>query len=174
MSVIKSLYIPFIEIYIDADFIMNLFYENNLATISRVTFENNGTAYKKAYVDIYEWHDSEIAYNFIQRLKNEKIETKLIYTDDDWWVVKINFKKESFYLNEETTFVNFLISTENEDNEEQIKREQEESKIMSNKRGLELLSYLNGANQSQDLKDWKEIENIIDLSLKCFRLEFSN
>lgn len=173
MSVIKSLFIPFVELYVDANFIMNLFYENNLATISRVTFENNGTPYKKAYVDIYEWHDSEIAYNFIKRLNNEKVETRLIYIDDDWWVVKINFKNESFYLNEETTFVNFLVYNENEDVQEQFEREQEESKIISNKRGLELLSYLSGANQTQDLKDWNEIEMMIDTSLKCFGLEFS-
>ena len=69
MSVIKSLYIEFIELYVDANYIMNLFYICDIATISRITMHQDKSAYKRAYVEIYEWHDSEVAYNFIKRLK---------------------------------------------------------------------------------------------------------
>lgn len=173
MFPIKSLFIPHVELYVDAEFIMNLFYENNIATISRVTFENNVSSYKRAYIDIYEWHDSEIAYNFIKRLKNEKTETKLIHSDDDWWVVQINYKKEEFYLNEETTFINYLINNEDLQDDLNAGTEKATSSLSTNQKGRELLAFINGANQRQDIQDWKEIENLIDISLRCFRLEFS-
>lgn len=185
MCPIKSLFIPCVELNIEAYFIMDLFYENSIATIKRVTFENYGSSYKRAYVDIYEWHDSEIAYNFIQRLKNEKIETKLVHSDDNWWVVKVNYKKESFYLNETSTFENYLVSdVEYEDDKKlqiyeelRVKQEEQYGKeglgFTSNKKGMELLSYLNGADMRQDIQDWKEIEDLINTSLKCFGLEFS-
>lgn len=172
MFPIKSLFIPHIELYVDAEFVMNLFYENHIATISRVTFENNCSSYKRAYVDIYEWHDTEIAYNFIKRLKNEQIETKLIHSDDDWWVVQINYKREEFYLNENNTFINYLIN--NEDTPEDFNAGAEKViGYLSNQKGRELLAFINGANQRQDNQDWKDIENLIDISLRCFRLEFS-
>lgn len=173
MNSVKSLFIPCVELYVDADFIMNLFYENSIATIRRVTFENYGSPYKRAYIDIYEWHDSEIAYNFIKRLKDEKVETKLIHSDDDWWIVKINFKREEFYLNKDTTFINYLINNEDLQQDQIKETKKEVNEFISNQKGRELLAYLNGANQRQDIQDWKEIEALIDTSLKCFRLEFS-
>lgn len=170
MFLIKSLFIPCVELNVDAYFIMDLFYENCIATVERVTFESYGSNYKRAYVDIYEWHDSEIAYNFIKRLKNETIETKLIHSDDNWWIVKINFKKDTFYLNQNNTFINYLV--ENNDFELNLNEYKSED-IISNQKGRELLAYLNGVKQKQDYEDWKEIEDMINISLKCFNLEFS-
>lgn len=155
--IIESLFIPFVELYVDADYIMDVFYTNSIASVSRVTFENDGSAYKRAYVDIYEWHDSEIAYNFIKRLKEGKIETRLIHSDDDWWNVKINYKKESFYLNEETTFINYLV----------------EGELFEISREAKTQEWDEENDRRQDVEDWKEIENMIDTSLKSFRLEFS-
>lgn len=173
MNPIKSLFIPCVELYVDANFIVNLFYENNIATIKSVTFENNGSPYKMAYVDIYEWHDTEIAYNFIKRLHNRNIETKLIHSDDDWWVVKINFKKEEFYLNQDNTFINYLVLDKEQYQNEDYNKEDYNKDFMGNQKGRELLSYLNQSqDKKQDIQDWNEIENLLDISLKCFRLDF--
>jgi len=161
MNVIKSLYIEFVELYVDANFIINLFYTSNIATVSRITFQQDDKPYKRAYVDIYEWHDTENAYNFMKRLQNPNVETKLIHIDDDWWVVKINTKREEFYIHSQnTTIVNYLIQDIdlNQDLQDQEIDIQDKNLIK---------------DKEQDLQDWREIDNLLNTSLICFRLELS-
>ena len=159
MSVIKSLYIEFVELYVDANFIMNLFYVSDIATISRVTLHQDSSPYKRAYVEIHEWHDSETAYNFIKRLRNPDIETKLIHSDDDWWVVKINYKREEFYLDPKFTTYNYLVderymAEENDDDSEY------KQVIMSE------------LDNDEDIRNWNEIQNLLDISRVCQNMEF--
>jgi hypothetical protein len=184
-TVIKSLFMPFVELYVDADFIMNLFYTSNIATVRRVTFQQDGNPYKKAYVDIYEWHDTEIAYNFIKRLHNPNVETKIIHSDDDWWIVKINQKREEFYYDHYSTHINYLIedihrSPQDEDDVNKVPHEE----FKSNQKGMMLLAYIkNNAikeqekaaqiqDKEQDLKDWSEIEMLLDTVFKYQTFEF--
>jgi hypothetical protein len=181
MSVIKSLFIPFVELYVDANFIMDLFYTSNIATVNRITLVQDSSPYKKAYVEIYEWHDTEIAYNFIMRLRDSNVETKLIYSDDDWWTVKINKKREEFYYDPNFTTENFLIDRCQEENDDS---EVVYEDLKSNQKGMMLLSYIkNAVNQDQELKkkqdeeqelrDWREIEIMLETSLKCQRFELN-
>lgn len=89
--VINRICIPFVELNYDADYIINTFYCQSIATVSRVTstsFHNKYGKYNRIYLDIHEWHPTEIAYNFIQRLKNENCEARIIHNDDDWWPVE--------------------------------------------------------------------------------------
>ena len=96
MSVIKSLYIPLVDGSLTADYIIDKFYCYDVATIIKVTLvpteTKTGIRMNKANIDVYEWHPTEIAYNFFQRLKDPKKETKFVHNDDDWWSVHINKK----------------------------------------------------------------------------------
>ena len=94
-SVIKSLFISAIEVSYSADDIMDMFYCQNIATISRITlipYESISGVRNRAYIDIHEWHPTEAAYNFIKRLKENKYEARIVHSDDNWCVVGVNKK----------------------------------------------------------------------------------
>ena len=94
-AVIKSLFISAIEVSYSADDIMDMFYCQNIATISRITlipYESISGVRNRAYIDIHEWHPTEAAYNFIKRLKDNKYEARIVHSDDNWCVVGVNKK----------------------------------------------------------------------------------
>jgi hypothetical protein len=94
-TVIKSLFISAIEVSYSADDIMDVFYCQNIATISRITlipYESISGVRNRAYIDIHEWHPTEAAYNFIKRLKENKYEARIVHSDDNWCVVGVNKK----------------------------------------------------------------------------------
>lgn len=114
---INHIYIPFVDIsYIDkslrnlrdiSNYITYKFLQYKIAKIKKIVFEQYGfTKSRKklnnikyvAYIEIDYWCDTEIAYNFIKRLKNQSIETRFIYQDENWWTVRIN-KFHHKYLN---------------------------------------------------------------------------
>lgn len=100
MSALMSLSISDIENGVNAQHIANVFYYQNIATIKRITLvpyikaigRFDYKCYQKAYIDIYEWHDSEVAYNFIQRVKNPYKEARIIHNliDEASWCVEEN------------------------------------------------------------------------------------
>lgn len=56
-----------------------------------VSIERNGP-YNRVYIGIEYWLDTEVAYNFITRLRNPSVETRFIHDEANelWWVVQIN------------------------------------------------------------------------------------
>ena len=97
MNPITSIYIPCIDNRFNAEFIANVFNLNGIAKVSKVYIEpykyiinNDLNGYNRAYISIKSWHETEAAYNFIGRLRNPNKETRLVYSDDNWWPVKIN------------------------------------------------------------------------------------
>ena len=116
MSVIKSIYIPHIDInmfdkihailkHSVGDYIVDKFSKNNIANIDKIIFKPCKLTHKKtnkhrfysAYLRIQNWHDTENAYNFIKRLQNENKETRFVHNMDDWWAVKINKYPHKLY-----------------------------------------------------------------------------
>jgi hypothetical protein len=98
MNPIKSIYIPHIEQGVTAEYIMNSFEKNEIATVSRITLvpysspsKYSGEKYSQAFIDIYSWHATEAAYDFIQSLYSSE-ETRLVHSGDNWWVVEENPK----------------------------------------------------------------------------------
>jgi hypothetical protein len=94
-NVIKSLFISAIDVNFTADHIIEEFYCQNIATISRITlipYESISGVRNRAYIDIHEWHPTEAAYNLIKRINDGKIEARFIYSEDNWWVVGVNKK----------------------------------------------------------------------------------
>jgi hypothetical protein len=99
MNSIRSIYIPHVEEGITAEYIMDVIYSNGIATVSRITLipyyfpsKYSGETYKQAFIDIYAWHETETAYEFIQALKYSPEETRLVHSADNWWVVEVNPK----------------------------------------------------------------------------------
>jgi hypothetical protein len=96
-TTIKSLCIDCIDSVYTADYIMKQFYNNNIASINRITLlpirMTSGVS-NKAYIDIAYWHDSETAYNFIKGLKTPYVENRFLHNSIDglWWKVTINYK----------------------------------------------------------------------------------
>lgn len=94
MNAITSLYIPCVEDVFNAEFIANAFDKLGIAKVSRIATEKStdrgSKKYKRVYVGIKFWHDTEAAFNFIRRVRNPKIETRFVYQDDNWWPVEIN------------------------------------------------------------------------------------
>jgi hypothetical protein len=99
MSGLLKVYISNIEYGITPHHIANMFYFQNIATVKRITLIpyiktvgiNDFMCYNKAHIEIKEWHDSEVAYNFIQKIKNPLVEARIIYDLIDeacWWVVE--------------------------------------------------------------------------------------
>ena len=114
--VIKSLFINAINISFTADYVIDAFYCQNIATISRVTLVPYDSCYR-VYLDIHEWHASEAAYNFIQRLRDPNREARIVHNDDNWWAVKVN--KNSFITTSKKmakfTTINYLVDISEQD-----------------------------------------------------------
>lgn len=160
MNVIKSLFIPCIETEYDANYIIDALYCNNIATVSKITllpFVRNTGTFNRAYIDILEWHETEAAYNFVNRLRSGKYETRLCHSDDNWWAFQINKKP---YITgdkklEAYTVLNYLVLNCDEPWVQG-----------TNKAGKQLLSYIN------DYQDWKEIERDLSEMLAYQNMEY--
>lgn len=90
-----SLFMPRIEANYSAADMIDAFYTSGIATLSRVAYKPyvvDNTLYFRAYANVSEWHDTESASNFITRLKDPKKETRFIYQEEDWFVVRIDPK----------------------------------------------------------------------------------
>jgi hypothetical protein len=105
-TTIKSLCIDCMDSFYTADYIMNQFYNNHIASINRVTLlpirMTSGIS-NKAYIDIAYWHESETAYNFIKSLKNPHLENRFLHNSVEglWWKVVINYK---LYITQDPRF----------------------------------------------------------------------
>ena len=91
MNAIRSIYMPRIETAFDARFIADVFNRNGIAQVSKVYVEPiKSVNFNRVYIEVKQWHETEAAYNFIERLRNPKKEARIIYKDDFWWAVDIN------------------------------------------------------------------------------------
>ena len=94
MSSISSICIPFVEKGISAKYIVDVFRENSLAKVSKITMFPYKTKklnkYQYIYVDILEWRDTESAHSFILSLKNQNKETRIMHSEPLWWSVHVN------------------------------------------------------------------------------------
>ncbi len=74
-------------------YVANVFWHQKIGKVSKVSvmpYSKNDKLLYICLVTINEWFDSECAYNFIKRLQDPSRETRLVYSDDNWWVVELN------------------------------------------------------------------------------------
>jgi hypothetical protein len=92
MSVINNLFIPCVEASYPAHDLIDAFYLSGIATVSEVDYEpymEEGCLYNRAYIQVHEWHDTEVAYDFIKSLNDSANET--VYRNDRVsFIVEIN------------------------------------------------------------------------------------
>ena len=106
MSTITSLVIPCVEILYTAEYIANVFWNQRIAQVRTVTlipYYTHTEYVQAAYIDIECWCDTEVAYNFLQRLKDINKETRLVHSSENWWPVAVN-THNLFMLNYSTSF----------------------------------------------------------------------
>lgn len=90
---IKSLMIANVESQHTAEYIANVFWNQSIAHVSSITlipYLKETEVLQLAYIDIEYWCDSEVAYNFLQRLKIPEGEARLVHIADEWWALQIN------------------------------------------------------------------------------------
>jgi len=90
MTIIKSLIIPRIERQYTQKYIADVFWRQHIAKVSSITLIPYSKMYNTAYITIGEWSDTEIAYNFIQRVNNLYKEARIVHRDDEWWPIQLN------------------------------------------------------------------------------------
>ena len=107
MKPITTLYIPFVENGIDAYFIQQVFYYNNIATISNVTFipsfHNDNS--KQAILEVYYWHNTSYAFDIISRLYNYHYDTHIYYANNKSFIIQIysfqNYALQKFTITQQ-------------------------------------------------------------------------
>lgn len=90
---IKSLMIANVESQHTAEYIANVFWNQSIAHVSSITlipYLKETEVLQLAYIDIEYWCDSEVAYNFLQRLKIPEGEARVVHIADEWWALQIN------------------------------------------------------------------------------------
>jgi hypothetical protein len=168
MKLTQSLYIPSLEIGVSVDTIMETFYINNIATISRITllpFIKKSGKFNRAYIDIAYWHDSESSYNFVQSLYDKSRETRIVYNNDDqWWAVRINKRIDITYDAKfiSYTTINYLIEELMDYEHEQLNN----PKKYANPAGAKLLEYI------REDPLWRDIEKELSDVLMYQNLEY--
>ena len=77
-----------------SEYIANTFWSQNIAQVRSIVllpYLKNNKLCQMAYIEISSWCDSEVAYNFIRRLKVMEGEAIIRHNlNEDWWAVQIN------------------------------------------------------------------------------------
>lgn len=166
---ITSIMIPFIESQYTAEYIANVFWRQLIAQvgiITLLTYTKNNNVYSMAYITIDEWHDSENAYNFIQRLKNPNVEARIVHSEDYWWPVYINTHNNHHkFVGADTTIFNtFYFNSRRELYEDEDQDEDTEELTISTSSMTDICSKTNTV-ETQYSNSWDEsYENLSQFS----------
>jgi len=128
--------IPCVEFPIDVAYedqpryVANTFLKQNIAKINDITlipYWRNGAVVYVGFITILEWFDTENSYNFIQKLKNPSKETRMVYDDDDWWVIQLNTGDEcDFAVENYTVYFSYPTDFELEEEVDEVEEVEDE------------------------------------------------
>ena len=144
------LMIPCVEFPVDVTYedqpryVANTFLKQNIAKINDITlipYWRNGVVVYVGFITILEWFDTENSYNFIQKLKNPSKETRMVYDDDDWWVIQLNTGDECNFAVENYA-VYFSYPTDFEDVEEDVEEVEVEDEVEEVEVKVEEVEYI--------------------------------
>jgi hypothetical protein len=164
---IQSIVISFIERQITAEYIANVLWKQHIAqvkTITLIPYLKNSSVLQIAYIEVAEWCDTEVAYSFVQRLKNPYRETRLVHnSDEEWWVVE---EPSS------TSFpTSFFLKEEEQEQEKEEEQEQEQEILYSEEDLLhmeECIKLMQNPELLGDEEDEQE-NQFIDWTLECYQ-----
>jgi len=133
------LMIPCVEFPVDVAYedqpryVANTFLKQNIAKINDITlipYWRNGVVVYVGFITILEWLDTENSYNFIQKLKNPSKETRMVYDDDDWWVIQLNTGDEcNFAVENYTVYFSYPTDFDEEVEVEDVEEVEVEVKV---------------------------------------------
>jgi hypothetical protein len=107
-----------------------------------------------AFIEVAEWCDREVAYNLIRKIQDPRKEARIVYADDNWWVVEetkeedLKFTQNAEFAKWTTEFQQPLVSFKDEDDNEDKSKPKKQVKF---KRGVQI----------------EEVMMIEDLDLRC-------
>jgi hypothetical protein len=111
-------------------YVADTFLKQNIAKISDITlipYWRNSVVVYVGFITILEWFDTENSYNFIQKLKNPSKETRMVYDDDDWWVIQLNTGDEcNFAVENYTVYFSYPTDFDEEVEVEEVEVEEVE------------------------------------------------
>ncbi len=118
---ISSLMINGIDAKYTPEYIGNAFWCQNIAQVSSITlipyFNNNYEVCNLAYINIYKWCDTEMAHNFVKKLRYDKKEGRIFHNEGDWWSVQINTHNNGIHVGDYTvSFIPGYFTNSIEDN----------------------------------------------------------
>lgn len=106
----KHLIIKCVESEYTHEFMANVFWKLDIAKVKSITlipYVKNNNVFHHAYITIESWCETEASYNFVKRLNDTNKEARLVYLDDNWWVVEHSPNDFEFQAgNYTTTFAN--------------------------------------------------------------------
>lgn len=86
-----SLYIPVIQQTISDAFVKKVFTEKNIGEVSRVDFVYNKQKNRhEAFVHFNHWFDTDTANQLKTSILDNKIKSKIYYSDKNFWPILIN------------------------------------------------------------------------------------
>jgi hypothetical protein len=99
-------------------------------------FQRNQMCYT-AFIEVAEWCDREAAHNLIRKIKDPSKEARIVYEDDNWWVVEeteeadLRFTQNPEFAKWTTEFQQPIIKVDDDD-------ESQPKKQVRFKRGLQI------------------------------------
>ena len=115
---IKTILISGINRYHNKDYIAYALLKADIAKVMSITlrpYVSGQRLYNEAHIIIDEWCDTEVAYNFIQRLKKTEGEARLVHSGEYWWPVQKGCM--SYSIGFENAFNNFQEIEAKEEND---------------------------------------------------------
>ena len=107
MEMTRSLFISNVEDQFTPECIVNIFYNEGIANISRITLlpedkfnietMDPNKKYNKAYIEVVSWHDTVRAHNILACLNNIAYKPILFYDEENCWEIKINKRPSICY-----------------------------------------------------------------------------
>ena len=89
-----SLYIPYVSPEITREDIIEEFMKQKIGSITRIDFvpkmDKKGDYYHCAFLHFEYWFENQVTIHIQKRLQNLELETRIVYDDPWFWVIKEN------------------------------------------------------------------------------------
>lgn len=141
MAPINSIFIPYVANHWTPELIASTLYENGIIKASSIQIFNNivlETSVKSVLIDVLEWMDTEMAYDFILNLKGADGYATLYLSDEEFWKTHLPldmdkiFEMETSVTDFNLRFYDLLDEMENEMLEDELNMDEIEELYLNN------------------------------------------
>lgn len=141
MAPIDSIFIPYVANHWTPELIASTLYENGIAKASSIQIFNNivlETSVKSVLIEVLEWMDTEIAYDFILNLRGTDGYATFYLSDEEFWKTYLPADLEKVFEMETSVtyfnlrFYDLLDEMENEMLEDELNMDEIEELYLNN------------------------------------------